>query len=149
MRVQARGALGDRPSAAIPAGRAAGLTPRERGVALLAGRTALGLGFGTAVGLMVFAQNVTLLSFDQTTRYPMLVLVAVRMPTVFLLLFTLVDVSLVLNLLGIIQSSENMSKAAGWALMAVAAVVVYLFLGSASHVTVGKDFPMGRPILHA
>ena len=79
----------------------------------------------------------------------MLVLVAVRMPTVFLLLFTLVDVSLVLNLLGIIQSSANMSKAAGWALMAVAAVVVYLFLGAASHVTGGKEFPLGRPILHA
>jgi len=79
----------------------------------------------------------------------MLVLVAVRMPTVFLLLFTLVDVSLVLNLLGIIQSSATMSKAAGWALMAVAAVVVYLFLGAASHVTGGKEFPLGRPILHA
>jgi hypothetical protein len=47
----------------------------------------------------------------------MLVLVAVRMPTVFLLLFMLVDVSLVLNLPGIIQSSANMSKAAGWALL--------------------------------
>jgi succinate-acetate transporter protein len=79
----------------------------------------------------------------------MLVLVAVRMPTVFLLLFTLVDVSLVLNLLGIIQSSATMSKAAGWALMAVAAVVVYLFLGAASHATEGKEFPLGRPILHA
>ena len=79
----------------------------------------------------------------------MLVLVAVRMPTVFLLLFTLVDVSLVLNLLGIIQSSANMSKAAGWALMAVAAETAYLFLGAASHVTGGKEFPLGRPILHA
>jgi hypothetical protein len=55
----------------------------------------------------------------------------------------------VLNLLGIIQSSAKMSKAAGWALMAVAAVVVYLFLGAASHVTGGKEFPLGRPILHA
>ena len=79
----------------------------------------------------------------------LLVLVGFRMPTVFLLLFALVDVSLVLNLLGIIQSSANMSKAAGWALMAVAAVVVYLFLGAASHVIGGKEFPLGRPILHA
>ncbi len=79
----------------------------------------------------------------------LLVLAAVRMPTIFLLLFALVDVSLVLNLLGIIQNSANLSKAAGWALMAVAAVVVYLFLGAASHATGGKEFPLGRPILHA
>ena len=78
----------------------------------------------------------------------MLVLVALRMPTIFLLLFTLVDASLVLNLLGIIQSSANMTKGAGWVLMAVSAVVVYLFIGAASHDTGGKQFPLGRPILH-
>ena len=78
----------------------------------------------------------------------MLVLAALRMPSVFLLLFALVDVSLVLNLLGIVQDSANLTKAAGWALMAVAALVVYLFLGTASHVTGGKEFPLGRPILH-
>jgi len=71
------------------------------------------------------------------------------MPTVFLLLFALVDVSLLLDLLGIIQSSANLTKAAGWGLMAVSAVVVYLFLGAASHATGGKEFPLGRPILHA
>jgi len=78
----------------------------------------------------------------------MLVLAALRMPTIFLLLFTLVDVSLVLNLLGIIQDSANLTKAAGWALMAVSALVVYLFLGAASHVNGGKEYPLGRPILH-
>jgi hypothetical protein len=70
------------------------------------------------------------------------------MPSVLLLLFALVDVSLVLNLLGIVQDSANLTKAAGWALMAVAALVVYLFLGAASYVTGGKEFPLGRPILH-
>ena len=79
----------------------------------------------------------------------LVVLMGLRMPAVFLLLFVLVDVSLVLNLLGIIQNSANLTKAAGWALMAVAAVVVYLFLGAASHDTGGKEFPLGRPILHA
>ena len=78
----------------------------------------------------------------------MLILAALRMPSIFLLLFMLVDVSLVLNLLGIVQESANMSKAAGWALMAVCALVVYLFLGAASHATRGRDFPLGRPILH-
>ena len=79
----------------------------------------------------------------------MLVLGSLRMPSIFLLLFALVDASLVLNLLGIIQSSANLDKAAGWVLMAVSAVVVYLFLGAASHDTGGKEFPLGRPILHA
>ena len=78
----------------------------------------------------------------------MLVLAALRMPSVFLLMFALVDVSLVLNLLGIIQNSANLTKAAGWALLAVAAVVVYLFLGTASHITGGREFPLGRPALH-
>lgn len=35
------------------------------------------------------------------------------------------------------------------ALMAVSALVVYLFLGAASHATGGREFPLGRPILHA
>ena len=79
----------------------------------------------------------------------MLILAALRMPSIFLLLFTLVDVSLVLNLLGIVQESANLTKAAGWALMAVSALVVYLFLGAVTHATGGREFPLGRPILHA
>lgn len=79
----------------------------------------------------------------------MLVLASLRLPTIFLALLLLVDVSLVLDLLRIIQSSANLTKASGWALMAVAALVVYLFVGSASHATGGKELPMGPPILHA
>ena len=79
----------------------------------------------------------------------MLILAALRMPSVFLLLLTLVDVSLVLNLLGIVQESANLTKAAGWVLMAVSAVAVYLFIGAASHDTGGKELPLGPPILHA
>jgi hypothetical protein len=33
--------------------------------------------------------------------------------------------------------------------MAVAATIVYLFLGALSHDTGGKELPLGRPILHA
>jgi uncharacterized protein len=78
----------------------------------------------------------------------MLILAALRMPAVYLLLFALVDVALVLNLLGIIQSSANMDKAAGWTLMAVSAVVVYLFFGAMSQSTGGKEIPLGPPALH-
>jgi hypothetical protein len=65
------------------------------------------------------------------------------------LMFVLVDASLALNLLGIIQNSTNLAKAAGWVLMAVAATIVYLFLGAVSHDTGGKELPLGPPILHA
>lgn len=79
----------------------------------------------------------------------MLVLASVRLPLIYGLLFMLVDASLVLNLLGIIQNSANLGKAAGWVLMAVAATIVYLFLGAVSHDTGGRELPLGPPILHA
>ena len=79
----------------------------------------------------------------------MLVLATLRMPTIFTLLFALIDAALLLNLLSIIQTSSNLSKAAGWVVMAASAVVVYLFFSSASHATGGKELPLGPPILHA
>ncbi len=79
----------------------------------------------------------------------MLVLGTVRIPSIYTLLFGLIDVSLLLNLLSIIQTSANLSKAAGWVVLGASAVVVYLFFSSASHATGGKEFPLGRPILHA
>jgi uncharacterized protein len=77
----------------------------------------------------------------------MLVLATLRLPLIFTALFTLVDVTLLLNLLGLIQSSANLTKAAGWVVMAFAALAVYLFFGSASHATGGREFPLGKPIL--
>jgi uncharacterized protein len=79
----------------------------------------------------------------------MLVLATLRMPSVFTVLFALVDVALLLNLLSIIQTSANLSKAAGWVVMAASAVVVYLFFSAASHATGGRELPLGLPILHA
>ncbi|MGO8892689.1 MAG: GPR1/FUN34/YaaH family transporter, partial [Streptosporangiaceae bacterium] len=57
----------------------------------------------------------------------MLVLATLRLPLIFTARFTLVDVTLLLNLLGLIQSSANLTKAAGWVVMAFAALAVYLF----------------------
>jgi len=79
----------------------------------------------------------------------MLVLATLRMPSIFTLLFALIDVALLLNLLSIIQTSATLSKAAGWVVMAASAVVVYLFFSSASHATGGKELPLGPPVLHA
>lgn len=101
------------------------------------------------IGLTAVASTQKVFVIAWIVIVTMLIVGSLRMPSVFLLLFALVDVSLVLNLLGIVQNSANMDKAAGWALLAVSAVVVYLFLGTASHVNGGKEFPLGRPILHA
>jgi succinate-acetate transporter protein len=79
----------------------------------------------------------------------MLILGTLRLPLIFTALFTFIDVALVLNLLGIIQGSANLTKAAGWVVMAASVLVIYLFIGSASHDTGSKEFPLGRPILHA
>lgn len=78
----------------------------------------------------------------------MLLLATLRLPLAFTMLFALVDASLILSLLGIIQNSANLTKGAGWVLVAVSAIVVYLFFGSASHATGGKELPLGPPILH-
>ena len=77
----------------------------------------------------------------------MLVLATLRLPSIYTALFTLVDAALVLNLLGIIQSSANLTKAAGWVVLAASAIVVYLFFSSASRATGGKELPLGRPVL--
>jgi uncharacterized protein len=79
----------------------------------------------------------------------MLVLAALRLPVIFPALFAIVDVALLLNLLGIIQASSTLTKAAGWVTLGFTAVAVYLFLSSAFHATGGKEFPMGKPLLRA
>jgi len=79
----------------------------------------------------------------------MLLLGTLRLPVIWTLLFAVVDAALILNLLAIIQNSANLYKAAGWVLMAVSAIVVYLFFGSASRAAGGKELPLGPPILHA
>lgn len=78
----------------------------------------------------------------------MLLLASLRLPVVFGVLFALVDAALILDLLGIVQNSANLNKAGGWVLMAVSAIVVYLFFGAASGATGGKQLPLGPPILH-
>jgi uncharacterized protein len=79
----------------------------------------------------------------------MLVLATLRLPVIFPALFAIVDVALLLNLLGIIQASSTLTKAAGWVTLGFTAVAVYLFLSSAFHATGGKEFPLGKPLLRA
>ena len=79
----------------------------------------------------------------------MLVLATLRLPVIFPVLFAIVDVALLLDLLGIIQTSSNLTKASGWVTLGFTAVAVYLFLSSAFHATGGRAFPLGKPLLRA
>ncbi len=101
--------------------------------------------YGIAPTAVAETQKVFVISW--VVIVTMLVLAPLRLPSILTALFTLVDVALLLNLLGIIQSSANLTKAAGWVVMAASALVVYLFFSSASHATGGKELPLGRPIL--
>jgi uncharacterized protein len=110
---------------------------------------ALGIAHGWfGIAPTSIAQTEKLFTIAWMVIITMLVLATVRLPVVYPVVFGLVDVSLLLYLLSIIQSSTTIAKAGGWVVMAFAAVTVYLFLGSASHATGGREFPLGRPILH-
>jgi uncharacterized protein len=78
----------------------------------------------------------------------MLTLATLRLPVAFTAVFALIDVALVLLLIATIQASAGLTKAAGYVVLAFAAVGVYLFFGSASVATGGKALPLGKPILH-
>lgn len=79
----------------------------------------------------------------------MLLVATLRLQVGFTFLFAVVDLALILSLLGVIQTSANLTKASGWVLMGAAAIVAYLFASSASLATGGKEFPLGPPVLHS
>ena len=60
----------------------------------------------------------------------------------------LIDVALLLLLIATIQASADLTKAAGYVVLAFAALGVYLFFGSAGVATGGKALPLGKPVLH-
>src|SRR5215472_17318598 len=77
----------------------------------------------------------------------MLTLATLRLPVAFTAVFALIDVALVLLLIATIQASAGLTKAAGYVVLAFAAIGVYLFFSSASVATGGKALPLGKPIL--
>jgi succinate-acetate transporter protein len=103
--------------------------------------------FGVTPAAMADTQKVFVISWMVIVT--MLVLATLRLPVAYTLLFTLIDVALLLDLLGIIQTSANLTKAAGWVVIAAAALPAYFYFGSTSHATGGKELPLGPPILHA
>src|SRR5712692_2339137 len=77
----------------------------------------------------------------------MLTLATLRLPLAFTVVFALIDVALVLILIGTVQASSGLVKAAGWVVLAFAAVGVYLFFNALSVATGGKAIPLGSPVL--
>jgi|CZKT01.1.fsa_nt_gi succinate-acetate transporter protein len=78
----------------------------------------------------------------------MLTLATLRLPLAFTLVFTLVDVALLLVLLGRANANTSLVKAGGYAVFLFAAIGVYLFFSALSVATGGKPLPLGKPVLH-
>jgi succinate-acetate transporter protein len=76
-----------------------------------------------------------------------LTLASLRLPSVFTLLFVLVDIALLLVLLGTAAGSTGLLFGGGIAVFAFALVGVYLFVDAMGQATGGKAMPMGKPIV--
>jgi uncharacterized protein len=78
----------------------------------------------------------------------LLTLVTLRLPLAFTAILGLVDVTLLLVLLGTINSSSGLLKAGGVVALVFAAVGAYVFAGTAALATGGGALPLGKPVLH-
>src|SRR6516164_8413346 len=81
----------------------------------------------------------------------MLTLATLRLPVAFTAVFVLVDLALLLLYLAFVQTSPagvpstGLLKAAGYVVLAFAALGVYVFFDAASVATGGKALPLGKP----
>ena len=84
----------------------------------------------------------------------MLTLATLRLPSAFTAVFGLIDLALLLLYIGFAQASaagvpsSGLLKAAGWVVLAFAAIGVYLFFSAAAVGTGGKPLPLGKPLQH-
>lgn len=78
----------------------------------------------------------------------LLTLATLRLPLAFTALFTLVDVAVLLLLIGTAQASPGLLQVAGYVALVFAAIGAYIFVGSFSQATGGKELPLGTPVLH-
>ena len=81
--------------------------------------------FGITLLAVVATQKLFLISW--LVVIVMLTLATLRLPMAFTALFALVNVALFLDLLGTINASTSLTKAAGYVVLAFAALGVYLF----------------------
>lgn len=91
------------------------------------------------------AQETFLLSW--LVMIVVLTVASLRLPSVFTLLFFLVDLALLLVLLGTASGSTSLLFAGGIAVFAFTLVGVYLFVDALGQATGGKPMAMGKPIV--
>jgi succinate-acetate transporter protein len=77
-----------------------------------------------------------------------LTLATLRLPVAYTAVVGLVVVALVLLIFGTSETSESLTKAAGYVTFVFAALGLYLFLSVADTATGGRGYPMGPPLRH-
>ncbi|MEJ2888161.1 GPR1/FUN34/YaaH family transporter [Actinomycetospora aeridis] len=76
-----------------------------------------------------------------------LTVASLRLPSVFTVLFVLIDAALLIVLLGTSSGSTGLLFLGGIVVFAFALVGVYMFLDALGQATGGKPMPMGKPII--
>jgi succinate-acetate transporter protein len=76
-----------------------------------------------------------------------LTVASLRLPLAYTLVFALVVVALVLLVFATLNGDATLSKAAGYVVLAFAAVGIYLFLSTASVSAGGRGYPLGRALV--
>lgn len=102
-------------------------------------------GDATSAAAQAGAQETFLLSW--LVGIVMLTLATLRLPSIFTLLFILVDAALLLVLLGTAAGSTGLLTIGGIVVFAFALVGVYLFFDAMAVANGGKSLPMGSPLI--
>jgi hypothetical protein len=76
----------------------------------------------------------------------MLTLTTLRLPLAFTAVFALIDIALLLLFISVNQGSADLGKAAGYVVLAFAAIGAYLYASTASQATGGHALPLGNPV---
>ncbi len=102
--------------------------------------------FGITLGAVKSTQELFLTAW--LIVIVMLTLATLRLPLAFTAVFVLIDIALLLVLIGTAQASTGVLKAAGYVVLAFAAIGVYLFFNALWQATGGKALPLGTPVVH-
>jgi succinate-acetate transporter protein len=78
-----------------------------------------------------------------------LTLGALRLPSSFAIILALVDLTLVLQLVGILNANTTAFKLSGFCALTFAAIGAYLFYDAMNQAAGGKPLPIGAPLVKA
>jgi succinate-acetate transporter protein len=76
-----------------------------------------------------------------------LTIASLRLPVTYTAVFALVVAALVLLIFGTLNADTTLNKAAGYVMLAFAALGLYLFLSTASSAAGGRGYPLGPPLV--